>query len=148
VKLLLIALLACLGAAVMAVIVAEEIQRHRNMVKALPPSSTVAPHEIDGMLREGYPLVAVLGTGSMQPYIPAGEGRVAWCMIERCDFRVLGQGDLVVFRTPSGNVVHQLAELTAEGWTATGLNNSHYDSTRVTAETFVGRVVKTYLLKK
>jgi hypothetical protein len=132
----------------MAVIVAQEIQRHRSMVKALPPSFTVAPHEIDGMLREGYPLVAVLGTGSMQPYIPAGEGRVAWCMIDRCDFRVLGKGDLVVFRTPSGNVVHQLSELTAEGWTATGLHNSHYDSTRVTAETFVGRVVKTYLLKK
>jgi len=124
------------------------ISFHRSMVKALPPSYTVVPHEIDGMLREGYPLVAVLGTGSMQPYIPAGEGRVAWVMIERCDFRVLGQGDLVVFRTPSGNVVHQLSELTAEGWTATGLHNSHYDPTRVTAETFVGRVVKTYLLKK
>jgi hypothetical protein len=69
-------------------------------------------------------------------------------MIERCDFRVLGQGDLVVFRTPSGNVVHQLAELTASGWITSGLHNSSYDSTRVTAETFVGRVVKTYLLKK
>jgi hypothetical protein len=100
------------------------------------------------MLREGYPLVAVLGTGSMQPYIPAGEGRVAWCMIERCDFKLLNRADLVVFRTPSGNVVHQLAELTAAGWITSGLHNSQYDSTRVTAETFVGRVVKTYLLKK
>jgi hypothetical protein len=148
VKILLIALLACLGAAVMAVIVAEEIQRHRSMVKSLPPSFTVAPHEIDGMLREGYPLIAVLGTGSMQPYIPAGEGVVAWVMVERCDFRVLGQGDLVVFRTPSGNVVHQLAQLTSAGWITSGLHNSSYDTTRVYHETFVGRVVKTYIIEE
>jgi hypothetical protein len=118
------------------------------MVKALPPSQPVAPHEIDGMLREGYPLVAVLGTGSMQPYIPAGEGRVAWVMVERCDFRVLGKGDLVVFRTPSGNILHQLAQLTAAGWITSGLHNASYDTTRVYPETFVGRVVKTYILKK
>ena len=145
---MLLALVACIAAAVMAVIVAEEIQRHRSMVKALPPSFTVAPHEIDGMLREGYPLVAVLGTGSMQPYIPAGEGRVAWVMVERCDFKLLAKGDLVVFRTPTGNIVHQLAQLTASGWTATGLHNSSYDSTSVTANNFVGRVVKTYIIAK
>lgn len=124
------------------------ITLHRSMVKALPPSQPVAPHEIDGMLREGYPLVAVLGTGSMQPYIPAGEGRVAWVMVERCDFRVLGKGDLVVFRTPSGNILHQLAQLTAAGWITSGLHNASYDTTRVYPETFVGRVVKTYILKK
>lgn len=147
-KLILLASIAGLGAAVLAVLVAEEIQRHRSMVKALPPSFTVAPHEIDRMLREGYPLVAILGTGSMQPYIPAGEGRVAWCMTERCDFNLLGKGDLVVFRTPSGNILHQLAQLTAAGWITSGLHNSKYDNTRVTAEIFVGRVVKTYIIAK
>jgi hypothetical protein len=145
---MILALVACIAAAVMAVIVAEEIQRHRSMVKALPPSQPVAPHEIDGLLREGYPLVAVLGTGSMQPYIPAGEGRVAWVMVERCDFRVLGKGDLVVFRTPQGNIVHQLAQLTAAGWITSGLHNASYDTTRVYPETFVGRVVKTYIIAK
>jgi len=148
VKLTLLICAACIAAAVMAVIVAEEIQRHRSMIKALPPSFTVAPHEIDGMLREGYPLVAVLGTGSMQPYIPAGDGRVAWVMVERCDFRVLGKGDLVVFRTPSGNILHQLAQLTAAGWITSGLHNSSYDTTRVYPETFVGRVAKTYIIQK
>ncbi len=125
-----------------------ERSQYNFMIKALPPSTTVAPHEIDGMLREGYPLVAVLGTGSMQPYIPAGEGRVAWCLIERCDFRVLGKGDLVVFRTPKGNILHQLAQLTAAGWITSGLHNSSYDTTRVYPETFVGRVVKTYIIAK
>ena len=147
-KLIIITFVACIAAAVMAVIVAEEIQRHRSMIKALPPSFTVAQHEINGMLREGYPLVAVLGTGSMQPYIPAGEGRVAWCLIERCDFRVLGKGDLVVFRTKQGNILHQLAELTPEGWITTGLHNSNYDTTTVSIDNFIGRVVKTYIVKK
>ena len=142
------ALLICALGTALVLLVAAELKRHYFMVKALPPSSTVAPHEIDGMLREGYPLVAVLGTGSMQPHIPAGTGVVAWCMIERCDFRVLGKGDLVVFRTPKGNVVHQLAQLTSSGWTAAGLHNSGYDSTSVTASNFVGRVVKTYIVKK
>ena len=134
-------------AAAVAVLAILEIQRHRTMVKALPPSQDVAAYEIDGMLREGYPLVAVLGTGSMQPYIPAGEGRVAWIMVERCDFRVLGKGDLVVFSTPKGNIVHQLAQLTGAGWITSGLHNSSYDSTRVYPENFIGRVVKTYILK-
>ena len=146
-KLLILTFVACIAAAVMAVIVAEEIQRHRSMVKALPPYQPVAPHEIDAMLREGYPLVAVLGTGSMQPYIPAGEGRVAWVMIERCDFNLLSKGDLVVFRTPKCNILHQLAQLTAAGWITSGLHNSNYDNTRVHPETFVGRVVKTYVLQ-
>ena len=118
------------------------------MVKALPPFQFVAPHEIDGLLRKGYPLVAVLGTGSMQPYIPAGNGVVAWAMVTSCDFRTLGKGDLVVFRTPIGNVIHQLAQLDGDGWITTGLHNNGYDSTRVTRDTFVGRTVKTYLLKQ
>ena len=147
-RLMILTFFACIAAAVMAVIVVEEIQRNRSMIKALPPSSTVAPHEIDGMLREGYPLVAVLGTGSMQPYIPAGDGRVAWVMIERCDFRVLSKGDLVVFRTAKGNILHQLAQLTGAGWITAGLHNASYDTTRVYPETFVGRVVKTYIIQK
>jgi len=118
------------------------------MVKSLPPSYKIQSYEIDGMLREGYPLVAILGTGSMQPHIPAGEGVVAWCMIERCDFRLLSKGDLVVFRTEDGNVVHQLANLTSAGWTASGLNNPSYDFTKVTNSNFVGRVVRTYVIKK
>ena len=145
---MILALVACITAAVIIVIVAEEIQRHRSMVKALPPSFTVATHEIDGMLRGGSPLVAVLGTGSMQPYIPAGEGVVAWVMIERCDFKLLNKGDLIVFRSKHGNILHQLAQLTAAGWITTGLHNASYDTTRVYPETFVGRVVKTYILQK
>jgi hypothetical protein len=123
-------------------------ERKSVMIKALPPSFTVASHEIDGMLREGYPLVAVLGTGSMRPHIPAGDGIVAWCMIERCDIKLLSRGDLVVFRTKQGNILDQLAQLTASGWITSGLHNSGYDSTRVTADNFVGRVVKTYIVKK
>jgi hypothetical protein len=145
----LFAILICAAfAAGIALFAFTEINRHRSMIKALHPAQTVAPHEIDGMLREGYPLVAVLGTGSMQPYIPAGDGVVAWVMIERCDFKLLAKGDLVVFRTKRGNILHQLAQLTAAGWITSGLHNSTYDDSRVCPEAFVGRVVKTYILQK
>ena len=146
-KLLILAFVACIGAAILIIVVAEEIQRNRSMVKALPPSVNVSAYEIDAMLREGYHLVAIMGAGSMQPYIPAGEGRVAWVLVDRCDFRLLGAGDLIVFSTPKGNICHQLATLTAAGWITSGLHNSSYDQTRVYPETFVGRVVKTYIVK-
>ena len=61
--------------------------------------------------------------------------------------RLLGAGDLIVFSTAKGNVCHQLATLTAAGWITSGLHNSSYDTTRVYPETFVGRVVKTYIVK-
>ena len=132
---------------VFSALIYADMKRNKDMVKALPPSSYIAPHEIDAMLREGYRLVAIMGTGSMQPYIPAGEGRVAWVLVDRCDFRLLGAGDLIVFSTPKGNVCHQLATLTAAGWITSGLHNSSYDTTRVYPETFLGRVVKTYIVK-
>ena len=95
-------------------------------------------------------MVAVLGTGSMQPYIPAGKEDsreiVAYVQVERIAFGRVRKGDLIIFRYGNLHILHQLAAKDKDGWIASGLHNERYDYPRVTAENFVGRVVKTYLL--
>ena len=77
--------------------VISSYQNNKRMIESLPPSENIHSYEIDAMLRNGYPLIAVLGTGSMQPYIPSGDGIVAWCLVDRVDFDLLGAGDVVVY---------------------------------------------------
>ena len=134
------------AALAMTALVTLEVSRHGD---GLPPRSYVYPHEIDEMLRKER-LIAVKGTGSMAPYIPAGDPtkRVAWVRVEACDFSELKRGDLVVFETQQqGLILHQLSQKTAVGWITSGLNNHSYDSTRVYPENFQARVVHTYVLK-
>lgn len=118
------------------------------MLDSLPPSEYIHTYEIDAMLRRSDPLIAVLGTGSMQPYIPSGNGVVAWCLVERCAYDLLGEGDVVVYHTGGSNILHQLSAMTPDGWIASGLHNRNYDSPRVTRANFSGRVVKTYIILK
>lgn len=119
---------------------------HKKMVDKLPPVERIYAYEVDEMLRKGYPMIAILGTGSMQPYLPAGEGIVAWAVLENCDYDLLGEGDLIVYHHNGINILHQLSLLTDEGWIASGLHNVRYDYARVTREMFRGRVVKTFIL--
>ena len=148
---MILAFVACIAAAVMAVIVAEEIHRHREAESSMPIPEFISAHDMDAKLREEPDWVAIKGTGSMAPYIPASEDPkkiVAYVRVERCDFNDLRKNNLVVFNTQTfGLILHQLAQKTAAAWVTTGLHNHNYDSTRVYPENFRGRVVKTLILK-
>jgi len=142
-----IALVACILA--LSLLAMCELKRQHNAVTALPKTVQVDLHEVQHLILTGHDLVAVMGTGSMQPYIPGGDddGIVAYVQVERPAYSALRKGDLVVFRAGSINILHQIAEREGEDWISTGLHNSHYDGTRVTEKNIIGRVVKTYILK-
>lgn len=115
-----------------------------------PPRVEISASQVDKLLREESNLVAVRGTGSMAPYIPAGDPNkiVAWVKVERCEFDELLIGQIVVFDTAKfGLILHRLAQKTAAGFITSGDHNHNYDSSRVYPENFRGRVVKTYVLK-
>ena len=114
----------------------------------MPPITEVSHHDINQMLRDGADLVAVRGTGSMRPLIPAGDGIVAYALVERCDYSQLKRDNLVVFSTTKGNVIHQLAQATPQGWITSGSANGAYDAGRVTASNFHSRAVQIYTLSK
>ena len=125
------------------------MKRNHEAEVGLPPREFTTAHDMDARLRTEGDWVAVKGTGSMAPYIPAGDPKatVAWVKVENCDFESLNKNELVVFNTENfGLILHQLAKKTAAGWITSGLHNSNYDSTRVYPENFRGRVVKTYIL--
>lgn len=143
----LLAAFAVLLAVVLSVILMRELKRQHNAVSALSEPVEVTSAEVQIMLTQRVDLVAVTGTGSMQPHIPAGKGIVAYVEVERVSFAQLRENDLVVFRAGPINILHQLAAKEGAAWIATGLHNSGYDATRVTADNFMGRVVKTYIIK-
>jgi hypothetical protein len=85
----------------------------------------------------------------MQPLIPASTDPaeiVALAQLDRCAFALLGPGELIVFRSRYGYIIHRLAELTRDGWITDGTHNKFYDQGRVTESTYVGRAVKIYTL--
>jgi hypothetical protein len=150
-KLVIIALVSCIAAAVMAVIVIEEIQHHRAALESMPVPKTSTRHDMDARLRSSSDWVAIKGTGSMAPYIPAHKDPtriVAYVRVVRCDFDSLKKHMLVVFDTDRfGLILHQLSQKTAAGWVTSGLANHNYDTTRVYPENFRGKVVETYILE-
>jgi hypothetical protein len=142
-----ILILATLALAIGAFLV---VRNHNNMIRALPPAVSATHAEVQALMLSGADLVAVLGTGSMQPYIPAGKEDsheiVAYVQVERVSYDSLRKGDLIIFRFGTINVLHQLASKNGDGWIASGLHNERYDRPRVNAGNFVGRVKKTYIL--
>lgn len=142
--------LALIGIAItvaLSILLMLELKRQHNASAALPVPVFASLGDVQLMLIRGADLVAVSGTGSMRPYIPAGEGIVAYCSIERVSFNQLRKNDLVVYRAGLRNIMHQLAEKEGNAWIATGLHNRTYDGVLVTADNFIGRVVRTYILK-
>jgi hypothetical protein len=125
------------------------VNTHSRMTSALPPSEKTTSAQVQLMLVSGADLIGVLGTGSMVPYIPAGNPNkiVAWVQIERVDFSELESGDLVVYREIGLNILHQIVDKNKNGWSASGLGNERYDRFLVTKENFSGRVAKTYILE-
>jgi len=122
---------------------------HNAMLDALPPSEEIDRHQMNYLLMQGLDLVAIRGTGSMRPYIPAGDGIVAYCEINRhASPDYLRVGDLAIITTGRGLVVHQLAGRYPNGsWITSGLYNGGYDVGSVTNDRIYGIVMKTYILK-
>jgi hypothetical protein len=135
------------SAVALSLLVMLDLRRQHNALANLPPKTTATLAEVQHMLNAGVDLVAVAGTGSMRPYIPAGDGIVAYCERKRVPFAALEEGNLVIFRAGSLNILHQLAEREGDSWIATGLHNSGYDATRVSAENYMGVVVRTYIVE-
>jgi len=103
-------------------------------------------------LRSHSNVVAIRGTGSMRPLIPAGKPDeiVAWAALDNSlDFALLEAGDVVVFSHKNGSfVIHELSLLDGDGWISSGSYNKFYDSGRVTRQNLRGVVTLIYKLKK
>lgn len=124
-----------------------EIRKYQIALRSLPPTETVIPAQIQALLIAGKDIVAIMGTGSMRPYIPEGDGVVAYAEVERVKFSDLKRGDLVTFRRTKYNVIHQIVARDGDAWISSGLGNSFYDEIRVTDKNLIGRVTKTYILE-
>lgn len=97
----------------------------------------------------GGDVIAVLGTGSMAPYIPAAAPGadplrtvVAYVVAApRATFADIRPGALVVYRaawSAAHPVLHQAASRDAAGWIMSGLHNPEYEARwRVTPANFV-----------
>lgn len=99
----------------------------------------------------GHVVLAVAGTGSMSPFIPAARKGddprkvVAFaCVVSAKKFSSVEIGDLVVYRAewlPGSLVVHQVVDTDKYGLILSGLNNARTESSyRVTEKNFVGIV--------
>lgn len=103
----------------------------------------------------GAQVFRVLGTGSMQPYIPAApagrnplETATAFAVTKPgATFEDVTPGALCLYRHNSsavGVTIHGAALRTRFGWIMSGLNNARSDAT-MTRETFIGIVADVFV---
>ena len=149
---LLILGLVCLLAAVL--LLARRNQR--TLTAGLPPRIVCATQE-EARAQAGASAIAVLGTGSMAPYIPAAlPGRdplatVVAYLVPDTDrvFTDIKPGQLVIYApawSPRYTVTHLAATRDADGWIMSGLANRDYEAgTRVTAANFRAIVAAVYV---
>lgn len=120
------------------------------------PLRIVATSQAEAQALAGPGAIAVLGTGSMAPYIPfAATGLDPLATV--CAYVVLVPGATVEAVTPGAlciyvpewarrNVMHQAATFAEGGWIMTGLHNQDYENReRMTGRNFVGLVARTYV---
>lgn len=143
-----------IGAAVVALIAVVAWWHQRQMVAALPPRIVCTSLE-DAWIKAGPTAIAILGTGSMAPYLPhAQDGQdplktvVGYAKPSGAAFSAIRKGDLVVYWAEwvNGNVMHQAAQHDSGGWIMSGLHNSQSESfARVTAESFRAVIGEVYV---
>lgn len=143
-----------IGAAVVALIAAGVWWQQRQMVAALPPR-IVCTSQDDAWIKAGPTAIAVLGTGSMAPYLPhAKDGQdplktvVGYAKPSGAAFFTIRKGDLVVYWADwaKANVMHQAAQHDSGGWIMSGLHNRSSESfARVTPETFRAVIGEVYV---
>ena len=133
----------------LALLTANTTGGYRAAKSGLPPRYEVAS-EHEARQLAGPQAVAVVGTGSMKPYIPASPDPrkiVAFAATEPTPYDELKKGELVLYRWKDGLVIHQIVARQGEGWISSGLGNPFYDGTRVTRATYDRRVVCVYVIK-
>jgi hypothetical protein len=140
----------CAGALVMTLFTLREMYRDKAARAAMPVPIWIERYEVDGILRSNANAVLIRGTGSMRPTIPAGrhDEIVAVAIYEPRAVESLKVGQCVIFKHPSGLIIHQLAKLTPSGWVTTGSANMGYDTGTVTQANLRGVVVKIYNIKR
>lgn len=130
-------------------------RQHKAMVGALPARHVCASRE-EAKEKAGDFAYAVLGTGSMAPFIPASRPGVdpstvvvAYAAADRQKgFNDVRKGDLCVYwaNWAMGTVVHQAAEKDKGGWIMSGLNNNRSETwERMTASNFRAIIKDVYV---
>jgi hypothetical protein len=144
------AILICAVAIVMTLFVLREMYRDKSALAAMPIPIWIERYQVDEILRSEANAVLIRGTGSMRPTIPAGrhDEIVAVAIYEPRSIESLKVDLPVIFKHPSGLIIHQLAELTPSGWVTTGSANAGYDIGKVTQANLRGVVVKIYNIKR
>lgn len=127
---------------------------HRTLTSNLPPRIECRA-EAEARALAGPGALAVLGTGSMAPFIPPapigqdpGKTIVAYAVTELATYADIQAGDLCLYTaewTP-GLVMHQAAQRDSLGWIMSGLGNAHSEARwRVTPANFRGIVARVYV---
>lgn len=134
----------------MALFVLREMYRDKSALASMPVPTWIERYDVDRILRTEANAVPIRGTGSMRPTIPAGrhDEIVSVAIYEPRAVESLKVGMPVIFKHPSGLIIHQLAKLTPAGWVTTGSANAGYDSGTVTQSNLRGVVVKIYNIKR
>ena len=148
------------GLIVVALLVYSAIRSQRVLVNGLPPRIEHATQAEALAACAGTTFSAILGTGSMAPFIPAAPAgadplatTVAYA-IERpgATFADITPGVLVVYRpkwNKHGRTAHNAALLTASGWVMSGLHNARSESWEpITAAEFVGIIEAVHVWKQ
>ena len=128
------------------------LRSQRVLERGLPPRIVHENQAAAWAAVTGKQFSAVLGTGSMAPYIPAAPAGidphsvVVAYAVERpgATYADITPGALVVYRpawNQHGRVMHPAAQLTAAGWVMSGLHNRNSEAFEpLTPAGFVGLV--------
>ena len=130
--------------------------RSERVLTAGLPLRIVAKSQEEARTLAGLGAVAVLGTGSMAPYIaaaPAGSDPLATVMayvvtVQGATIADVRAGSLCIYvpEWAGRHVMHQAASFADGGWIMTGLGTKSYETTeRMTGRNFVGIVSRTYI---
>jgi len=130
--------------------------RSERVLTAGLPLRIVAKTQDEARTLAGLGAVAVLGTGSMAPYIaaaPAGTDPLATVMayvvtVQGATIADVRAGSLCIYipEWAGRHVMHQAASFSEGGWIMTGLGTKTYENAeRMTGRNFVGIVAQTYI---
>lgn len=138
----------------------------RTLEIGLPPREECASQAeaiakaLAHIVDHGGSLVPVLGTGSMQPHIPAASAGadplqtiVAYVVVDtKALFSEIEPGNPCVYRpawAKGGRVLHGAAQKDGLGWIMSGLANDRSESwERMTPENYEGRALRTFVWKQ
>jgi hypothetical protein len=130
--------------------------RSERVLTAGLPLRIVAKTQDEARTLASLGAVAVLGTGSMAPYIaaaPAGTDPLATVMayvvtVQGATIADVRAGSLCIYipEWAGRHVMHQAASFSEGGWIMTGLGTKTYENAeRMTGRNFVGIVSRTYI---